>query len=559
MAFTMEEYGYVLEGSKPVSIRNFISPDKFPVARDFVYNETEFRNSLLVREAVPIWKRLCSDQKRFILKAVALEKNELQHLSNIEITFINVVKLKEVVEENIDLFRYILGPANTSQHIVNAIVDSDQPLSKILNHDLTLIGIVLGFGAHNSIVGGRLETIFSMSISKDHPPFTPQSYLMQDKSDHSFEALTPERYGFYYLELAGGDDSNFQVDLPRLKPRANFTNLYDEVMALEGLQEAFPTYLWEQPRFVFGAFKGGPANQPVFSRLRKAQKKIRGVLDRPDFLEYVLENIHGKRPEIRFNKKAVITMHYSDDENFWNSVLASALNRFGDRERKLAFLEAFSQPSEENKKPPVMMGASTSALAGLKIAKANLAKADAHFEKLSQDKSLKEIVSKRLYFKTLVEGGGKELKSEDRVRVGLVIEDQEGNILFANHDCWVNISQTIPGFAYGMQGMHVQEKREIFVHPVFGYGALTTLPLCTALVLKVSLLDVDAQTSVTMPALEPHDLRWMQQDAYYKTIEESLKQQPYFAGSFFRQMLDMLHASEKYSEIAAFELKKIAN
>jgi hypothetical protein len=284
MTFLSEEYGYVFEGCKPISIKNFPSLDSFPISKDFKYEEKRFNNTILVRKAIPLWNKYCGQQKDFVLKVIALDNQESSFLSFLEVAFINVSKLQEVVEKNSDLFRYILGPTNTIQDIVNLIVNSNQPLTNILNHDLTLVGIVLGFGSHNSIVGGRHETIYALSISKDCPPFIPQSYLMQNEGEHSLDFLTPERYGSYYLALAGGDDVSFREDLPLLKTQSRFVNLIDEIRSIDKLEEKILPTLWQEPKFVFGAFKGGPSNQPFFKQLSQTQKKIRSLLNNCDYL-----------------------------------------------------------------------------------------------------------------------------------------------------------------------------------------------------------------------------------------------------------------------------------
>lgn len=225
---------------------------------------------------------------------------------------------------------------------------------------------------------------------------------------------------------------------------------------------------------------------------------------------------------------------------FWEEILHSVSNRFIDEEKKSAFIQAFNHPKDTYREPPTMMGASNAILEGLKKARSNLAKANLQFDKLSEDATLKELVFKQLYFKTILPGNEKKLEKEDRVRIGFVIEDMEGNILFANHDSWINLSETFPGFAHGLQGMHVQEKRLLFIHPALAYGALTTLPPCSALMVKVQLLDIDLQTLGTLPLLNPLDLSWVQNASFYNTIEESLIQQPYFAGIFYREMLNKI-------------------
>ncbi len=550
MTFSSEEYGYVFEGSKPISIRNFLALDSFPISKDLKYGEKQFNNAVLVRLAIPLWDKFCGQQKSFVLKVITLNGQVSSFLSPLEVAFINVSQLQEVVEKNIDLFRYILGPTNTIQGIVDSIVNSNQSLTHILNHDLTLMGIVLGFGSHNSIVGGRQETIYALSISKDYPPFSPQSYLMQDRSEHSLDFLTPERYGAYYLELAGGNDINFRVDFPRLQPQAGFINLIDELHSIDQLEEQILPTLWQEPKFVFGAFKGGAPNQPFFKQLCETQKKIRSLLNHSHFLEYVLEKINKERPVIRI-KKAISNNSFSISSelssDIWNEILHSVANQFSDKEKKSAFIKAFNHPSNSYCNPPTMMGVSKAALEGLKKARSNLAKADLQFEKLSQDSALKELVFKQLYFKTILPGNEEKLGKEDRVRIGFVIEDMEENILFANHDTWVHLSETFPGFAHGLQEMHVQEKRILFIHPALAYGALTSLPPCSSLMIKVQLLDIDSQSLGTLLPLKPLNLNWVQDSSFYNNIEESLIQQPYFSGFFYRQMFNKMNQSNSLS------------
>lgn len=543
MTFSSEEYGYVFEGCKPISVKNFPALDSFPISKDFKYEEKRFNNAILVRKAIPLWNKFCSQQKDFVLKVTALNNQESSFLSPLEVAFINVPKLQEVIEKNHDLFRYILGPTNTVQDIVNLIVNSNQSLINILNHNLTLVGIVLGFGSHNSTVGGRQETMYALSISKDYPPFSPQSYLMQDRGEHSLDFLTPERYGAYYLELAGGDDVNFRADFPRLKTSSKFVNLIDEIRNIDQLgEQIFPT-LWQEPKFVFGAFKGGPSNQPFFKQLSKTQKKIRSLLSNSYFLECVLEKINKKWPMIRLKKampREPSSAPFELSLNSWNEILHSVANRFIDKERKSAFIKAFNHPEDTYRESPVIMGASNAVLEGLKKARSNLTKANLQFDKLSQDVTLKELVFKQLYFKTIFSGNEKKIEREDRVRIGFVMEDIEGNILFANHDSWINLSETFPGFAHGLQGMHIQEKRILFIHPTLAYGALTTLPPCSALTIKVQLLDIDSQTLGILPPLKSLDLSWVQDSSFYKKIEKSLIQQPYFTGIFYREMLSKM-------------------
>ena len=167
-----EDYGYVLEGTKPISIRDFYPLDNFPVARDLNHSEKEFLNTLLVREMIPIWNKVKESflQEIFVLKSVPLNAPGEPELGW-EVSFINLPLLEKVIEKNIDLFRYILNPLIQPKQLAKRLAYSKEKIPDILCNNCILIGIVLGFGSHNSVVGGRSEMIHSTTISRDLAPF----------------------------------------------------------------------------------------------------------------------------------------------------------------------------------------------------------------------------------------------------------------------------------------------------------------------------------------------------------------------------------------------------
>lgn len=385
-------------------------------------------------------------------------------------------------------------------------------------------------------------------------PFTSKSLVMQ----------LPECYGSYYLDFAGGSDSlvNFRNDFSPLKPSAGFLDVMEEFLALEEANEPLPSCLMKEPAFIFGAYKGGPSNQSFFESLKRSQKEAQTLLKQEDFLEQVLAKIGGKKPRITCEKAPSSPLQLSFfkgriDAHMWNSIFNEVAHRFEDEERQLAFFESLSNfsnssnssnastPSSTPSAIPAMVGATKATLEGLKKARHNLAHSEAHFESLSKDSSLNTVVPKQLYVKTTDAGSGKELKSCDRVRIGYQIATSEGTLLFANHDTWLSLSKTIPGFAHGMQGMRVGEKRKIYIHPALAYGALTTLPPCIDLVVDVQLIDYDEKFSVPLPSLISLDLNWVQNPSMYHMIEESIQQQPSFMGSFYRNLLDKIEGSDK--------------
>jgi hypothetical protein len=535
-----EGYDYVLKGVKPISIRDFYTFDQFPIAKDLQHAEQEFVRSLLVREALSIWKRLCSDQKNFVLKAAPLAYGW-------EVSFINIAKLKETINHNIDLFRYVLGPAIQTEQLVHDIAYSDQPLSHVLKNDCVLIGIVLGFGAHNSLIGGRLDTLFIRSISKDCPPFAGKSTLMQrDKN-----IFSPERFGLHYLDFAGGDDSFFKnnsSDFP-LQPSVGFTSVEEEYLTLHTLDQPLPASLTKSPQFIFGAFRGDSSNEPLFTQLVQVQKQTQTLLKKPDFLNQILTKINGKKTSIPHN-------HLSDSSSFlldaistaeWIEIIQNVAKHFDDKEERLTFVKSFCEPARASREPPPLIGVSKATLKGLNKALHNLALANAHFEELSKEASLKELAPKQLYCKTTTSTSGKTLKGTGPIRLGYTIEDLEKNVLFANHDTWLNLSEVIAGLAHGVQGMRTGEKRTLFVHPSLAFGALTTLPPCTELIIHVHLIDIEekAAPAQSLPLLTPLDSTWLEDPALARAIEQSIAQKPRFIASFYRDLIDKLEKVDK--------------
>jgi FKBP-type peptidyl-prolyl cis-trans isomerase len=482
-----------------------------------------------------------------------------------ELAFINISQLKTTIEENLSLFRYVLGPNLSSDDLVQRIAYSDELLCDVLKNDLTLVGIVLGFGVHNSLVGGKMEMVSSHVLIRDTAPFLPQHCFFQNTAKNNF-IFPEELYRLYYLEFAGGEDYAFRVrdQASYNAPSPNFSDL-EELERLKTEEDPLPISLQkDNPHFIFNAFKGGAPNRPLFERLLHAQKSIQSLANRDNFLETVLEKIGGKKPTITCAKPSKsfkgITL-FKEGEQKWVELLLNVAKRF-EGEKKAAFIDAFCKPTETSRQRPWAVGVSNATLQGLKRAKANLAAAEKKFSILSEKSParLKEIVKKSLYVETTKEGSGKEITEKiDNIRVSYIVEDGDGIILFANHDTWLQLTKTITGFFQGVQGMRIGEKRTLFIHPTLAYGALTTLPPCTSLNIKIHLLDIDEQQlskKQPLPA-KPLDLSWVTDPDLYEKIESSLHQIPRFVGSFYRDWLDK--RSELDTQLLAENLKKSKN
>ncbi len=546
MNFLEEEYGYVLEGLKPISIRNYYPIEEIPPFQDLSFAKKELLGTIFVNKAVEAWEKSFSNQKKFVFKAAPIKSVSG---TGWEVRFINVPKLRETIRQNINLFQQLLGPKATIDQLVSRLAFSHESFDSILKNHPSLIGIVLGFGSHNSVIGGRLETIAQRIISKDVPPFRPNSEMMFSAAKHSLNTISPLSYGGYYFEYAGGDDSYFRhKEQPNL-PSEGFSSLEEEVTYLDRMNDPdFPLQLFQKPPFIFQAYRGDSSNKRFFDQLVQSQKKILNLVNQPNLLDLIFGKARKKDQTKPFKNNRFET-------NKWVNILHSIAKSLENKEEQQTFLDSYCNPTKDCQSPMIMAGATQAMLRGAKKAISNLEVTDSYFSKLSQKDNLNVILPNRIYSQTKQPGSGKKLNSGGRVRMGYVIEDLHENILFANCDIWLELSQVIPGLAHGIQGMQVGEKRTLYIHPEYAYGALTTLPPCSGLIIKTHLIDIEEENK-TLTELKALDVAWIKDSNFITEIESSLKQKPKYLGFMYRTLFDQIQELDQSEVLAKLDQER---
>lgn len=97
----------------------------------------------------------------------------------------------------------------------------------------------------------------------------------------------------------------------------------------------------------------------------------------------------------------------------------------------------------------------------------------------------------------------------NKVKINFTIKDIENNFLAGNYallgsfSCM--LSELIPGMAYGMLGMRLNEVREIYVHPEYAYGVFSNFGNGRALAIRVELIECTATDATFVPSLIPVD------------------------------------------------------
>lgn len=87
----------------------------------------------------------------------------------------------KVVNENISLFRYVLGPALTAEKLLQELIDAKDDFYNVLKNDNVLLGILLGYGTQNALMGSRLELICCDNIHDQVEEFPFLSYQVRAK------------------------------------------------------------------------------------------------------------------------------------------------------------------------------------------------------------------------------------------------------------------------------------------------------------------------------------------------------------------------------------------
>lgn len=511
-----EVFGYVLEGNKPLSALNIPSKNRlaYPHSRFFQWD-------ILARVAIKKWNQLAPEQKGYVFKAADVLNHSLGEARH-ELLFINRKKMKETLDANLDLFRILLGPTIESSSLANFIADSPRSLDSIIKSNNTLMGILLGYGTYNSLMGGRWEEINGVNRNLDLPPFSGYNFSQKAREHPSWDLQN------YFLSCVGAGIRTMTEKL-FTEPGLGFPSLREEEKQIQLQEEAVPTpLLKEKPVFIFGAYKNG-SNKELFEKAQSSQKRIQSLLSKPDLLEYVLEKITEEKPVVNCSPSQNIRLVVNGNAEEAVSEALWEMVQELDEETIPAFMQAFSQCNPaDNKRAKLRIAPRV--LSGLKLARSNLEVAEAQFLTWSKTKDVEEVVPQGLYFENIKSGNGKYIDSSTDVLISYVIEDGLGNVLSAQHNCWMDLSQTIPAFAHGMQGMQEGETRKIYIHPKYGYGALTTLSPCVSLIAKVTLHGANDQITGNLPSLLPIDLNWVNDSKFFEEVKEISYQDATYLG-----------------------------
>jgi len=163
-----------------------------------------------------------------------------------------------------------------------------------------------------------------------------------------------------------------------------------------------------------------------------------------------------------------------------------------------------------------------------------------------------------LFYKIVQHSNGQKLDKETNVCVDFDIFRSDGKCLKVEFDVCVNLQDTIPGFAYGLQGMRIDEIREIFIHPSLAYGVHTMFEKGIYLKILVKLRKIVDGVAV-LPKMQLIDLTFICNEDFQKACEATHQQCVKCLGSLRRNFLTIWPTVDQNAVINEFEHLIIVN
>ncbi len=470
-ALTQEsEAGYVFFNKKPVCIDGYFYKDVFAV------NSPAHKQSVALRAGAYIWKQLVD--KNSDITVHICDKEDPGIPGYIHVLVVNVPLFHRIINENLSLFQHVLGPAVTSNNLLDALISNSQTFHSLLKDDKVLIGEILGFGIQNSLYVSRMENI-QEAFETNIPPFLHCESIVQ-QYEHEYLPFPPS-FGF---KSANAELNNFQEKV---------------TLSSEKLTQ-------KNPEFIFGWLKDSKKEQNFVSDLENTQVKIQTFLKSPSFLEKTLEMLTGKQFQIA--KKQEFQFQFGKDRinklvarGLWESI------QNYDKEFLSYFIKGMENPNISCSEIPRLAyfpGYRREVIG----AKNNLERTADLFRSFEKEQNVTCIIPQMLYYKTLKRSHNKIECIGPLVSLEFSIFSPLGHCLNYQPNRLVNLKNTIPGFAHGVKGMKVGETREIFIHPSLGYGFETSLDKCISLRAIVTLLESHESHDAFLP-VESIDLSFL--------------------------------------------------
>ena len=245
--------GYVLYGSKPLLTEQVFSIGEKRNEIGIISKWTRF--SVILQRGFRIWNKLPFKSQNYLIQSY-----HTPVYGAAEFIFANKQSFFHVIEQNLTLFQYALGPEVSSQGLWSQLKDSNQTFSSIFKNEKVLFGIVFGYGTQNALKVSREEYV-------DDNLYYAQNILPL-KSSHTRATLIASK------QKPRLDRENFFLNYG-ISPSFGFTHLKEEEENLANRiaisLEKYSLVNHTLPRFAYYQSK---ESEQLLKRIAKHHQKI---------------------------------------------------------------------------------------------------------------------------------------------------------------------------------------------------------------------------------------------------------------------------------------------
>lgn len=151
---------FVLKGCKPVGLSDFLGPKYYLPTIHW----RGYRRSTLFKRGYEIWKKYQHMFPSIHYCICYCEDDDDDQ--GFDVYLINRKNFLNIVSENIEEFKSALGSTITPETLLEKMIYEEKPLTEILHGNAKLLGIILGYGKHNSQLFHRREMLKKGFIPK---------------------------------------------------------------------------------------------------------------------------------------------------------------------------------------------------------------------------------------------------------------------------------------------------------------------------------------------------------------------------------------------------------
>ena len=521
--------GYVLYGDKPLAIEGHLLSDDTGA----VYGIDEETPWLV--KGMDFWQSLNipAENKSHFFLIIKPTGMDYRHL-----LCINRKAFLRVVDENLPLFRYVLGPTLTAESLLQQLIHAKDDFYKVLKDDNVLLGILLGYGTQNSLLVSRAEFIRDAFERREDFPFI--SRIAQRGS-----SLLPKS--------------------AHKKPSLGVASLVEEEKLIKE-KTVVSRRIKSFNSYAIPCFSCDPYSQEtktLLSKYEKNRKQIVKITRSKDFLEKMLLKLFSTIDDkMEVPKMACLTslcLAYDKRQTVREFITRVHQEIEGEdyfcADFKQAFLQGVCDREKEiavSRKPDKETGKQLYELFQIKKKLKcceNLNATISLIEKLHAQKDFIALVPHKLYYEILQQGEGK-VASSKILTVTLHYSFQtvghkekgEGTIKGER------IEHLLPGVAQAIFGMRCGEKRKLYIHPEYAYGEDSYFPPNAFIHAEIELLAFE-EGEKEMLLAPPYKIQEKNYEKLLQKWRQLKKEQLYQNGVAF---WDLIKKAKNFVDFATF-------